>query len=119
MAGSILLGSGAQLAIKMGMNQVPPVLDLFIVFPWVTAVWVTGGLSAYALSMLMWMIALAKYELSFAYPMLSLSYILVYLGAVFLPELDETVSITKTIGILLIVGGVIFVTNSHSETDQK
>ena len=64
--------------------------------------------------MLLWMMALANYELSFAYPMLSTSYILVYLGAVLLPQRNETVSAAKTIGIILIVTGVIFVTRSKS-----
>ena len=110
--GSIILGSTAQLVIKLGMNSLPANLDLFTDFPWTAASWIILGLAGYAVSMLIWMMALANYELSFAYPMLSSSYILVYLGAVFLPQLDETVSLEKTLGILLIVAGVIFVTQS-------
>jgi undecaprenyl phosphate-alpha-L-ara4N flippase subunit ArnF len=111
---SILLGSAAQLVIKLGMNTLPAELDILVTMPWNSIVWVMLGLAAYALSMMTWMMALANYDLSFAYPMLSTSYILVYLGAVLLPQLNETVSLSKTIGILLIVAGVVFVTKSHS-----
>ena len=109
---SILLGSAAQLVIKIGMNLLPAHINFFINFPWDTFIWVLLGLTGYALSMLLWMMAISKYELSFAYPMLSLSYVLVYAGAVLLPQLNESVSPGKTLGILLIVAGVVMVTRS-------
>jgi len=111
---SILLGSCAQLLIKLGVNTLPDVAADILHAPGQAFILVALGLVAYGLSLLLWMMALANYELSFAYPMLSTSYILVYLGAVLLPQLNETVSVTKTIGIVLIVSGVIFVTRSRS-----
>ena len=112
---SIVLGSSAQLLIKIGMNRLPGELDAIISSPGIAIVLIFMGLAAYGVSLLLWMMALANYELSFAYPMLSTSYILVYLGAVLLPQLNETVSPEKTIGILLIVLGVIFVSRSSSQ----
>ncbi len=112
---SILLVSCAQLMLKLGMNSLPPGLDGIMNAPGAAILLIILGLAAYGMSMLLWMMALANYELSFAYPMLSTSYILVYLGAVLLPQLDETVSTAKTIGIILIVIGVIFVTRSKSD----
>ena len=100
--------------LKLGTNSLPPGLDGVINAPGTAILLIILGLAAYGMSMLLWMMALANFELSFAYPMLSTSYILVYLGAVVLPQLNETVSATKTIGIILIVIGVIFVTRSKS-----
>ena len=111
---SILLASGAQLLIKLGLNSLPTELDAILANPANALGLIILGLVAYGISLLLWMMALANYELSFAYPMLSTSYILVYLGAVLLPQLNETVSPGKTIGILLIVAGVVFVTRSKS-----
>jgi undecaprenyl phosphate-alpha-L-ara4N flippase subunit ArnF len=111
---SILLVSGAQLLIKLGLNSLPTELDAILANPGNALGLIVLGLVAYGISLLLWMMALSNYELSFAYPMLSTSYILVYLGAVLLPQLNETVSPAKTIGILLIVVGVVFVTRSKS-----
>jgi undecaprenyl phosphate-alpha-L-ara4N flippase subunit ArnF len=111
---SILLGSSAQLLIKLGINSLPAELSTILVDPGIALGLIMLGLAGYGISLLLWMMALANYELSFAYPMLSTSYILVYLGAVLLPQLHETVSPAKTIGILLIVVGVIFVNRSKS-----
>lgn len=83
------------------------------------AAWVLAGLVLYATSMLTWMGALAKYDLSLAYPMLGLSYILVYVGAVIWPRLHETISVSKTVGILLVLAGVFLVTRSTSNTQKS
>lgn len=101
--------------LKLGTNSLPPGLDGVMNAPGTAILLIALGLAAYGVSMLIWMMALANYDLSFAYPMLSTSYILVYLGAVLLPQLNETVSVAKTSGIILIVIGVIFVTRSKSD----
>ncbi len=110
---SIVLGSAAQILLKLGVNGLPAPLTLEAV-PVSSLLWIASGLFCYALALLLWMLALSRYPLSFAYPLLSITYILVYLGAVLLPGLQETVSLQKTLGILLIVGGVILVTRSHA-----
>lgn len=118
---SVLLGSTAQLLLKIGVNLLPADIlqQSFIALLKLEApAWIAGGLACYGLSLLLWMLALSRYELSFAYPLLSISYILVYLGAVWLPSLSETVSVSKTLGILLIVAGVILVTRSQSKSRE-
>lgn len=117
---SVMLSAVAQLFLKTGMLEVAThdlVRQMFsVTAQWMVflpaVLWLGLGLLCYALSMLFWMAALAKYELSFAYPMLSLSYVLVYVVAVNWPRLGESVSLTKTLGISLIVVGVILVTYS-------
>lgn len=118
---SVLLISVAQLSMKWGMaslNQLWP--DLLTLWHGEQAsqllsvsagplLAVAAGLACYGLSMVCWVIALKQLPLSIAYPLLSLSYVLVYIGAVCLPWLDEAFTWMKGIGILLILIGLIFV----------
>ncbi|MCK4558468.1 MAG: EamA family transporter [Calditrichia bacterium] len=62
------------------------------------------GLLLYGVSTVFWLIALSKIELSVAYPMLSMGYILLMILSYFL--LNESVTLYKIIGTLLIVAGV-------------
>ena len=76
--------------------------------------WVFAGLVCYAISLFSWMLALRAYQLSFAYPLLSLSYVLVYIMAMFVPGITESFSVIKSAGILLIIFGVILVSSTSS-----
>ena len=93
---------------------------LFIIMDNTTVVaWLFAGLCCYALSMLCWIFALIKYELSFAYPFLGITYVLVYLGAVYWQQIGEQLTLMRTVGILLILVGVVLVNyknNNHRET---
>ncbi len=115
---SVVLSACAQLLMKAGMLELHGLGGGFARFadpgPELLPVvgWVLGGLACYAFSMLSWLAALTRFELSMAYPLLSLSYVLVYLGAVWWPRLGETVSLAKTAGIVLIVLGVVLVTRT-------
>ena len=119
MTASILLSSLAQLSMKAGMlllathtasgwQGMAALLDL------PALLWVGFGLACYALSLLFWMSAIARLELSLAYPMLSLSYVLVYLVAVNWPLLHEHASWVRTIGIVVVVIGVILIARSEN-----
>jgi len=85
----------------------------------VAVIFIAGGLFCYALSMVAWIGVLTRIELSVAYPFLSLSYILVYLGAVLLPVLNETVSSIRLLGIILISIGLYLITRSSKSTDTN
>jgi undecaprenyl phosphate-alpha-L-ara4N flippase subunit ArnF len=123
MGASILLSSLAQLCMKAGMlllaahttNGWPgwtALLDLPAIL------WVGFGLACYGTSLLFWMSAIARLELSLAYPMLSLSYVLVYVVAVNWPLLHEHASWVRTLGIVVVVLGVILIARSD-KTDRK
>lgn len=71
--------------------------------------WFSMGILSYFVSMLMWVYVLSFLKLSKAYPLLSIAYVLVYLGAVWLPELNETMSSQKSIGVAIIIIGVVIV----------
>lgn len=90
---SVLLVSGAQLAMKWAVMQFPQATFelafltavLFDNLPGLLVLFC--GLLAYALSMLCWFLALRRIPLSKAYPLLSLSYVLVWAAAIVLPGL--------------------------------
>jgi uncharacterized membrane protein len=68
--------------------------------PWVISVLVTALLAS-----ITWALALTRFELSFAYPFMALSFVLVLLfGATFL---DESMTVAKLIGVMLIVLGLV------------
>jgi drug/metabolite transporter (DMT)-like permease len=64
----------------------------------------TGILGAFCAG-LAWMAAMTKLELSYAYPFISLSFVLVFIFSVYL--FHETVTAPKVLGMLLIIAGII------------
>ncbi|RBO13515.1 MULTISPECIES: 4-amino-4-deoxy-L-arabinose-phosphoundecaprenol flippase subunit ArnF [Pantoea] len=68
-----------------------------------------AGLAAYGLSMLCWLAALRYQPLSQLYPLLSLSYVLVWLAAVVLPWFHEPFRWSSLAGVVLIVAGLLAV----------
>ncbi|CCG86550.1 4-amino-4-deoxy-L-arabinose-phosphoundecaprenol flippase subunit ArnF [Erwinia piriflorinigrans] len=112
--GSVVLVSAAQLLLKWAMMQLPNIsrlpqfLSSLSHLPLPTAALLLG-LLAYALSMLCWLLALKRLPLSRAYPLLSLSYLLVWLAALWLPGLNEAFHWGKLAGASLIVGGLLLI----------
>ena len=112
LAASIVLSAVAQLFMKVGMT------DIALLWPQGFAsiytssrglaalAWVGSGLLCYGLSLCLWLVILAELELSLAYPLLSLSYVLVYLGALLWPRIGEHFSLLRLAGIAMIVLGV-------------
>ena len=112
--GSVLLVSTAQLGMRWSMTRLPSP-DLWLtasIDPLAIGV-VLSAIVAYALSMLCWLVALRDVPLGRAYSLLSISYALVYLLAASLPLFNETFSLSKTIGVALVMLGVIII-NSRS-----
>ena len=122
---SIVLSACAQLFMKVSMIQLQLHDEanfissfFFIIFENnAVLIWLFAGLSCYALSMLSWMFALTKYELSFAYPFLGITYVLVYIGAVYWDQIGEQLTWLRTAGIVLILVGVVFVNYKNSNQD--
>jgi len=113
---SILLSACAQLFMKAGMIELAAETaagtnlpaTLFATGP--ALAWVVAGLACYGVSMLAWLWLLAGRALSLVYPLLSISYILVYAGAVAWPRIGEHATVLRSAGTLLIVAGVVLVT---------
>lgn len=122
-AASIVLSAAGQLGMKAGMQALhalgaTPDLALFgtpdralaSLAPLRPALgWTFAGLGAYGLSLLAWLAVLARYPLSYAYPLLGISYVLVYLGATHWSRLMEPMTPMRTAGTLLILVGVALV----------
>lgn len=113
---SILAGAFGQLMMKAGMQQLAPLSETGQAFIqrfewplWTALAWVIAGISCYLVAVLLWIRVLRVFPLSVAYPMLSLGYIVVYLGAFWWSAVGETLSLQKTLGIALIIAGVIVI----------
>jgi len=69
-----------------------------------------GGAACYALSLVVWIIGLSRVPVSMAYPMLSLGYVANAIAAHYL--LGESVTLTRWLGIGVIIVGVWLVARS-------
>lgn len=69
---------------------------------------VIAGVGAYAFSSIFWLVLLSRVDLSYAYPALSLGYVLITLVSAFI--LGEQVSAIRWAGVFVICVGVILVT---------
>lgn len=105
----VLLNAAAQLMLKAGADRVGPIaLDgpsllgaaraLAISLP------IAGGILCYAVSVVVWIVALSRVEVSVAYPMLSIGYVVNALGAWIL--FGEALTVTRLAGILVIMLGI-------------
>jgi undecaprenyl phosphate-alpha-L-ara4N flippase subunit ArnF len=65
-----------------------------------------AAIAAYAASLLCWLAALRHLPLNRAYPILSLSYVLVYVVSALLPGMDGSFTLRKSLGVLLVLAGV-------------
>ena len=125
LCGSIVLSATGQLAMKAGMVALHGAGVGASGGIGLALGWTVGGLAAYGCSMLIWLGVLARYPLSYAYPLLGLSYALVYAGATHWPVLMEPATPLRTAGTLLIIAGVALVSISGerqhgaSETDAE
>ncbi len=71
---------------------------------------IMGGLACYVISVVVWIMALSRVEVSIAYPMLSFGYVLNALAAWYL--FGEAVSAMRLLGIGVIIVGVFIVARS-------
>ncbi len=72
--------------------------------------WMIGGLACYAVSILLWMAVLSRVEVSSAYPLTSIGFVIT--AAVGFFFLGETLTSAKIAGIVLICAGLVFITRA-------
>jgi multidrug transporter EmrE-like cation transporter len=113
--GSISLNACAQIALRKTMLAVggpPNYLEgaLAFTFAILTTPWFILGMACYAVSIGVWLIVLSKTEVSAAYPLLSIGYVITAIvGALFL---GEHVSLIRIAGIGLICAGITLIAQS-------
>jgi multidrug transporter EmrE-like cation transporter len=111
----VLLNAAAQLFLKEGMRRIG-----YFEFVWANIVPITlqvagnvfvlGGLLCYVISVAVWLLVLSRVEVSYAYPLLSVGYIVNAVAGYYL--FQENLSMTRITGILIICVGVYYVTKS-------
>ena len=111
----VLLNAGAQLLLKAGTNSVGQFAfsrDNILPVGWqlATEPHILGGLICYVISVVVWIMALSRVEVSIAYPMLSIGYVINALAAWWL--FGESLTAMRITGIGFIIVGVYFVARS-------
>ncbi len=112
---TVLTNAAAQIMLKKGMNSVGA-LDIGsdgvigTVFRVVFSPFVFLGLTTFVISMASHLIVLSKVQLSYAYPFLSLAYVVVAAYSYFF--FAEDVGLARLAGIGLIVAGTILIAQS-------
>lgn len=110
---SVLLNSFAQILMRKGMLNVGLVglTNLVSYLPsMATNLFLWGSIFCYGISVLLWMVVLSRVEVSFAYPFLSIGYIVAAVIAYY--TLGENISLIRMIGIAFICVGVVLISRS-------
>jgi multidrug transporter EmrE-like cation transporter len=110
---AMLIGVVGQVCLKAGMNQVGKIeavgvtqlLPILLSAFSKPLVWI--GLAAYAASAMFWLIVLARFDLSYAYPMLASMYLVI--PVVSLVFLKESIPPLRWLGMVVVLIGVVLV----------
>lgn len=111
----VLLNAFAQLLLKAGVRQIGH-FDFSLGNAWPVAsamamnLPILGGLSCYVVSVVVWILALSRVEVSIAYPMLSIGYVVNAVIAYF--WFGEALAMQKMLGIGFIIVGLLLVANA-------
>ena len=112
---SVLINAAAQILLKHGMIQVghfeysvssmPAVIERVVLNP---TLWL--AVTCYVVSLMVWMAVLSRVDVSFAYPFVSVGYVVTTVAGYML--FNEAVTPGRVAGIALIALGVIIVARS-------
>jgi drug/metabolite transporter (DMT)-like permease len=119
---SVIVAAIAQLTLKHGMNEVVTrgghSVPLDLGQPVTAArrvlsnVWVWAGLLIFVVSAASWVVVLSKTSLSFAYPFVSITYVVILLFDGWV--LHEGVPGLRWLGVALIIAGIFVVSTTHT-----
>lgn len=108
----VFLNAAAQLFLKKGMTEIGVFDFSFSSLPRtalaiMTNLPVLGGLFCYVVSVIVWLMVLSRVEVSYAYPLLSVGYIVTAIAGYYL--FGEALTLTRVLGIFVIILGVYLV----------
>ena len=110
----VTLGGFGQIYIKKGLNEIGGIKFNEIISMHFFSTFLNPniflGLTFYVIATVLWLVALSMVEVSFAYPFVSLAYVVTAILAKF--YFNESVSTTRWLAILIIVGGVFLLMKS-------
>ena len=114
-ASAVSLNAFAQVFLRKLMLGVgSPPSGLHALLPYAVALgtsrWFMLGLSCYVVSLGLWLMVLARAEVSLAYPLLSIGYVLTAVVGYFF--LGESVGLARVAGLLLICCGIAVISRS-------
>ena len=110
---AVLLGAAGQVIMKRGMQIYGEVSAGNVwrqLIPILKVPQVTLGLLCYAVSAVLWIAVVSKFDLSLAYPMVSVAYVAVFVASWLL--FGENISAVRLAGLVLIVAGVLAISRS-------
>ena len=114
---SISTGVAGQTAIKLGVSQPQAAGNTSTLLSLVTLIlgspWVLLGLTLYGVGAVAWIAVLARLDLSLAYPLLALNFVLITLSSRLI--LGETVPTMRWVGMLVICAGLVIVARSAQD----
>lgn len=106
-----------QIALKSGMGQIGEISSIRQLFNIgtlariFTNVRILAGLLCYGVATILWLGAMSTLNISFMYPLLSLSYVITALIAVMF--LRENITLSHWIGIFMVVGGCLLIVKAN------
>lgn len=101
--GNIVLLVLGQTLFKLGLQKAGGLIWTKLT----TSFYIYGGLALYGTATVLWFVVLSRLPLSVAYPLQSIAYVLALLVAG--PVFGETITITRWVGIAIILIGVYIV----------
>lgn len=112
---SVFLGAAGQILLKIGADaigrfELAAANLVTIGLKMVSQPQILGGIACYAASLVLWILALSRVQVSIAYPMVSLGYVVTATAAWLL--LGEQVNGMRWAGIAIIMAGVFLVAKS-------
>lgn len=116
----VLMGSFGQIYMKKGLKESGGLqLNQILSWRFFTTVFqphVFIGLALYIGASVLWLVVLSKADVSFAYPLIALGYVVTaILARIYFPIIgleSENISLMRWMGIMLILGGVALVTRT-------
>ena len=112
---SVVISVAAQFTLKAGTNLPSTKAALGTAMSWGNIYVIASnyvlllGLALYALSAVLWIAVLARWDVSKAYPLVGLGFILTLaIGA----ALGEQVSASRALGVVLIAAGILLITRA-------
>jgi multidrug transporter EmrE-like cation transporter len=110
-----MLNTISQIFIKKGMNAIG-YFEFSLQNLWTiglkvaTSLYIFTGLTCYVFSFIFWLLTLSRMDVSLAYPLSSIGYIMTALASYFI--LQEKLPLIKIVGIFIIMIGVYVVSRS-------
>ena len=109
---SVLCSSTSQIALKIGAKSLSPSLtpSISTLFAVLFNPYIFGGILLQVVALLLWIYVLKFIDVSLAYPFISLGFVFVLIiSALFL---NESITLVKAAGIVVIILGIILLSRS-------